>query len=473
MHARRWSYRVAMFEDLDAVDWAQLSHAYGKATDVPALLVALREADDEVRARTMRALYGNVYHQGTRYPASAAVVPFVLQLLDAEETPTKEDLLSYLARLVAGPFTVRHGPEYVVEDTYFRLGREVRSERVGDGDRQYLRTLARVYDEVEAGLPVLMRSLDAPAMEERAAAAYVIGALPNRTATTLPLLLRRLSSEPVAKARISVVFALGELQCRDALLSACDDADAAVRLMAAAQLLRERPTHAAVKIVVASLAAPIPHYEGSYGAHGASTADAAHALTQVPRTIGRAYLDDIANAVGRLPVFDALPIVAPLLDFAFEVRDRPLEDGEVDAPQQRALGAIVRCAEFWPVERNARLLERYGLQLDRAAMASLARIEIEHNAEDEIRTGRGLLAARKAGALDCFERALQSNPYILDEVHNPAAAWFAYARMLAKEDRVEEARSALLRAATLDPVARTHAESLPDMVKSVLDSVPT
>src|SRR5262245_23221651 len=54
---------------LDDVPWATLHHAYGAATDTPALLrrVAMHDADDEV----WEGLFSSLAHRGTSTQASA------------------------------------------------------------------------------------------------------------------------------------------------------------------------------------------------------------------------------------------------------------------------------------------------------------------------------------------------------------------------------------------------------------------
>ncbi|WP_199514582.1 HEAT repeat domain-containing protein [Nucisporomicrobium flavum] len=59
-----------MLDGLDEVDWAALTHAYGPADDVPGLL---REA-------ALSDLYERLFPQGTVYPATAAAVPFLVEL---------------------------------------------------------------------------------------------------------------------------------------------------------------------------------------------------------------------------------------------------------------------------------------------------------------------------------------------------------------------------------------------------------
>ncbi len=62
--------------DIDSVGWAQLSHAYGPATEIPGWLRGLR--GDEAK-NCLSELYGSITHQGTRYSATPACVPFLVE----------------------------------------------------------------------------------------------------------------------------------------------------------------------------------------------------------------------------------------------------------------------------------------------------------------------------------------------------------------------------------------------------------
>ncbi|GIF98239.1 hypothetical protein [Catellatospora citrea] len=87
---------------LDAVAWHLLHHAYGPATDVPDQLRALRSPDPSRRAEALSRLFGNVYHQGTRWQASQAVVPFLVALADDPETPDRSTVVQLLRRIAVG-----------------------------------------------------------------------------------------------------------------------------------------------------------------------------------------------------------------------------------------------------------------------------------------------------------------------------------------------------------------------------------
>ncbi|MBV7699510.1 hypothetical protein [Streptomyces sp. TRM70350] len=84
--------------ELDAVPWHALTHAYGSAEDVPELIRALHQGDEETADEAIYELYGNIHHQGTVYPASAPAVPFLAHAV--RHAPGKRgELLMLLAVL--------------------------------------------------------------------------------------------------------------------------------------------------------------------------------------------------------------------------------------------------------------------------------------------------------------------------------------------------------------------------------------
>ena len=62
---------------LDSHPWADFSHAYGSAEDLPELLRDLAGDDEDAAKEALSELYGSVLHQGTVYAASAEAVPFL------------------------------------------------------------------------------------------------------------------------------------------------------------------------------------------------------------------------------------------------------------------------------------------------------------------------------------------------------------------------------------------------------------
>ena len=53
-----------MLEGLDDIRWHELTHAYGEASDVPALIRDLVSPDQSRREAAYAALFANICHQG-------------------------------------------------------------------------------------------------------------------------------------------------------------------------------------------------------------------------------------------------------------------------------------------------------------------------------------------------------------------------------------------------------------------------
>jgi hypothetical protein len=85
---------------VDSIDWAAVRHAYGPATDIPELLSLLESEHKSDRDHAMYEFHGNVWHQGTRYPASVAIVPF-LAALAANPAIYERDRIVHLLRDIA------------------------------------------------------------------------------------------------------------------------------------------------------------------------------------------------------------------------------------------------------------------------------------------------------------------------------------------------------------------------------------
>jgi hypothetical protein len=72
-----------LLEGLGEIPWADLSHAYGPAEDVPGLLRAIASGDAEAAKSAAHELYGNIWHQGTVYEATSHAVPFLARMAAA------------------------------------------------------------------------------------------------------------------------------------------------------------------------------------------------------------------------------------------------------------------------------------------------------------------------------------------------------------------------------------------------------
>lgn len=179
-----------MLEGLANIDWSQLHHAYGEASDVPILIRQLLSNDKIVVNKAIYELFGNIYHQRTAYEASAYAVPFLKELLNTPEI-TRDTKMS-IACLLAG-----------MADSY----------DIKDGS-YVLRTQEAVEKELRLLFPYLF--CENPTVRESVAGALI--RYPRYSAETIPMLEKALASESDEEAKEKMTEATETLKSEKAKL---------------------------------------------------------------------------------------------------------------------------------------------------------------------------------------------------------------------------------------------------------------
>ncbi|NUP77639.1 MAG: hypothetical protein HOV96_08855 [Nonomuraea sp.] len=222
---------------IEDVDWASLTHAYGAADDVPGQLTALRSPDRPTRDKGYWALYGNIFHQGTRYAATPYAARALITLVADPDTPERHRALGLLAALAIGyddaylphGFDVaalrREAAEVAERDPDearremaawvdeapsedIRHNRAYHLEVFDFGfDRDCLRWALQSYDAVRAGTAVYRVLLDDPAPAVRIAAGYLLGWFPEDAPRSLPALREALAAERHGTAKATFAIA--------------------------------------------------------------------------------------------------------------------------------------------------------------------------------------------------------------------------------------------------------------------------
>lgn len=196
----------ALLAGLDEVPWAALEHAYGPATDVPAQLRAVAD-----RTGSVHVFFGNLWHQGTVYPATAPAVPFLVELAERGDPDVAAALLRLLASVARGVgyFQVHGGLSFGPPPD--EVEAHVRAEFVHVGAAH-----AAVGAELERAAPFLTD----PDPDVRAAAAGLLGAVAGVGARAVPFLVAALPREAHPDVRVAILDALGELALSDAARNA-------------------------------------------------------------------------------------------------------------------------------------------------------------------------------------------------------------------------------------------------------------
>lgn len=192
-----------MLEGLDQTDWSKLTHAYGEASDVPALLWQLASPDADQRESARHALHGNIWHQGTVYEATVHAVPFLIELVAMPTLEDKAELLILLSLCANGNSYCnvhQHHSllknESETEEWKTQLARELdwvrcTREAVLTGHTHYESLLKHSEANVREAAGFLLASLDRPAPE------------------TAALLWEQFDQEPDERCRASLLIGFG------------------------------------------------------------------------------------------------------------------------------------------------------------------------------------------------------------------------------------------------------------------------
>lgn len=201
-----------MLEGLDRVDWKTLRHAYGSAADVPGLIRALLSEDPVERNAALHELFGNIYHQGTVYEASAYAVPCLMELLASPSTPDREAVACLLASIASGTgyFEVHASDESSADKWRQILGKDGRSLE-GELERERVVKEAVRLEAVKA-LPMLVPFLSSDDAEVRMSIASAFAAYPDQRERYLPLLEAALADETDEELKEEIAKAVKRLQ---------------------------------------------------------------------------------------------------------------------------------------------------------------------------------------------------------------------------------------------------------------------
>lgn len=369
-----------MLEGIDHIDWASLEHAYGDASDVPDLLRRLSRGE----AGGLDALSGNVFHQGTRYSASPVIVPFLVEILRASDSPeVTRGILEYLHGLALGfptdlfprpidaeaweaqlraidPGTLRDPPPEKPRDVYQRW------QRIVDG---YWATTT--YFAVEAVIDDVARfvSHDDPAVAIRACA--LVSSFPRAKHRTVPRLIAGLDRDLETRGAALIAIAhLGETtpHTRASLVIQGDDeAHALLRLHAAVALAIGPET--IDERVVATLTAPLgPLAKRESSFAGTVSALVSAALMHVPPIHSEAVVHALVAQHEDADGLTCLQLSRDLLERVLPTR-APTRASELTPLQRTAIEAVVR-SRGWQWGNYSALMKAFGLPTKKDELAA-------------------------------------------------------------------------------------------------------
>jgi hypothetical protein len=411
----------------------------------------LLDPDPKVRNETLRTLYCNVFHQGTRYPATVRVIPFLIEMCASPDVPNRYDLLRYWGSLITGYFSVLERPLWGDGERIHDHGQVVIPEPGDSWWGDYPATLHQVYRESVKGHEVACRLLADNDHAVRAGAARVLACLPTLVSDSVPRLQAQLRVEPSGWVRAAIAFALGELGSSSPLRSVLtEDAFPAARCMAACELARIEPAEDLIEPLLQFVSEPIEGYENIPGAGGKSTGDAAFSISHLPAEVQRKAIPAICDRLDQARSFDTMPLVSAMLAAAFPRRKE--EVTELNALQRQVLARTVNTEELWSIGNLMWTFQAYGLPCDREKCARLVGVKV---ADDEaLKSLRWGLAFADIGFLDQGRegilKALELDPSVFERTPGPDESWLLCAKAFAETDAAR-ALAAYRRATSLNP----------------------
>jgi hypothetical protein len=186
---------------LGDADWSAVTHAHGPATDVPALLRAAVSDDPDHRDFAWQLLFETVWHQGTVYPASSAVVPFLYRLLEDDGVPDRGPAALLLASIADG----RSGlAVHATDPRSVAIFERIAAERGTTLAEDLARELADVDSArraVRTRIDLLYPYIRDPEPNLRASVATAMGRYPDIVSRLLPDLRTVLRDEPDEEVR--------------------------------------------------------------------------------------------------------------------------------------------------------------------------------------------------------------------------------------------------------------------------------
>jgi len=172
-----------MLEGLDEINWSQLHHAFGNASEVPNWIRDLLSEDKRIRENAIYKLSENLLHQGTVYEASYCALPFLIELLKSTIIPDKAEIAMLLADMGNNLGSAR----YELLETEDSISRTTLNKR-----NKYAEAIRlSVNQELHMLYPYLFHEV----FYVRTVIAHALQAFPEKSQEIVPLLEKALETE--------------------------------------------------------------------------------------------------------------------------------------------------------------------------------------------------------------------------------------------------------------------------------------
>lgn len=247
---------VPALADAAKIDWAQIQTCYGTGKPFLRWLRALTSEEPIVRDHGIGQIGSHIEHQGSVYPSTAAVVPFLIALLDHPAA----DALAIAQQLLG----------------VAQAASEVRAEAEEDWqaspapqDDDWRLPILGTLDAIGAHWDRLAAQLETGAPAVKAVIVALAGHARGRDLSTEVRALARSASDPVVRAIAVDALCAPDAKIERADVAPClDDGDALVRLAAAVAIASRFSKNAPARVdeVLAAAVASLPEIGPRYRA---------------------------------------------------------------------------------------------------------------------------------------------------------------------------------------------------------------
>ncbi|MBD1920766.1 hypothetical protein H6F77_06665 [Microcoleus sp. FACHB-831] len=365
-----------MLEDLETINWHQLTHAYGSADDVPELIRNLASDNADIRGKAINELYSNICHQGTVYEATSYAVPFLIELLQSETVQDKDEILTLLAYLAQGRSYLDvheiseeplepNTPEFVKN----QLEKEIELIWVNN-----------VRDAVYAGKDVYLNLLEHNDPNIRMTAAYTLAFCRESVVGIISQMFKHLEQEAEPRVKASMVLSLGNLAVHQPELvesliklfeaimnSEANNLVTLAAAMALAKLAKEQTPPDAVEVLVNVMAEP-QLVSGLYSqlpwANGNVVADVSQCLGDLKADAIAFLIPPLMQTLEFVDASSALSIAEMLLYLAFTGKkvSAKVKIEELNETQRMVVKAIAQSDNAWTIDgKMSEILSSFGL----------------------------------------------------------------------------------------------------------------
>jgi hypothetical protein len=399
---------------LDEIGWAELGHAYGPAGDVPGLIRALVSAEPDEREHALHALYGNIFHQGSRFEASAYAVPFLARLAADPQVPGRDEIVTMLVALAIGydesylpagvdvagwraqvermrtadpAQTLRQLDAWVegARSEGERRRREFRRDLYDPGEElRAAQAELGAYDAVRAEVAGLTGLLEDGDPQVRAAACYLAGWFPQEAADSVTRLRALLSRESVPGVSANAIISaglLGDTGLEPRLRECLSGPEPLLRWASAIALARLGLADPDVLGALGAASEDPPRPGPGPSVHfldGNLRGYAAQALAALGSHLPADVLDGILHGLARSEQIAAFPLTAAALRLAFPAgAPDPLPPfSELAELQQRVVRTLAELGpDTWRWVNFTEILRNWSLPSEQADCRAYAGLD--------------------------------------------------------------------------------------------------